>query len=456
MIPVQQALERIVSLSRADTVIALGWDTSSANVRWASNTATTNGVAESTQLSIISIIDGRVGSVSRSYFPQDRLESLVRESEAACEGKPAAEDAMPLIAGDGAPGDWDAPHEPTGIEVFAGLAPGLAELFKQAEASGIKLFGFAEHVTSTVRMLTSTGVARRFTGSEGTVQVNAKTPDYAKSVWAGQVTTTFRDVDLEALYRKVGRRLEWSATTISVPPGRYETLLEPSAVADMLIYAYWTSSARDADEGRSVFSRAGGGNRVGEKLYPEAITIYSDPREPGFRVAPFVVTEASSSYSSIFDNGRAIDRTEWVRDGVLRALITTRHWGTRSGLAPAPFIDNLIFDSPHGPTLNEMIASTERALLVTCLWYIREVDPQTLLLTGLTRDGVFLVEGGEVKGSVNNFRFNMSPVDLLAQTREIGRSEPTLAREFGDYFVFARMPSLRVENFNMSSVSESV
>lgn len=101
-----------------------------------------------------------------------------------------------------------------------------------------------------------------------------------------------------------------------------------------------------------------------------------------------------------------------------------------------------------------MIASTTGpALLVTCFWYIREVDPRTLLLTGLTRDGVFLVEDGEVKGAVNNFRFNMSPVDLLAQAIEVGASVPTLPREFGDWFRSVKAPPLRVERFNMSSVS---
>ncbi|HEX2064824.1 MAG TPA: metallopeptidase TldD-related protein, partial [Acidimicrobiales bacterium] len=216
------------------------------------------------------------------------------------------------------------------------------------------------------------------------------------------------------------------------------------------------ASARDADEGRTVFSKAGGGNRIGERLFGEDVTLYSDPLEPGLEVMPFSLSVASSSYASLFDSGLDTGRTEWVEDGVLRHLITTRHWAARSGATATPYVGNMIFAAESGPTLEDMIASTERALLVTCVWYIREVDPQTLLLTGLTRDGVFLVEDGKVKGAVNNFRYNMSPVHMLAQASEVGRAERTLPREFGDWFSFVKTPPLRVDDFNMSSVSQAV
>ncbi|HEX2054680.1 MAG TPA: metallopeptidase TldD-related protein [Actinomycetota bacterium] len=449
------ACERVLELSRADGCIAIAWHHSSANLRWALNTSTTNGVTESDELVVISLIGGRVGSVARSYFTEESLEGIVRESEAACEGKPVAEDAMPLLEGDGVPADWRQAASTTGIGVFAGLAGDLAAAFARAEQGGYLLFGYAEHVVTTVYLGTSTGLRRRHSVAEGKFQVNAKTPDFKASTWAGRVTSTFDDVDLPAIEERLRQRLEWSKKQLALPAGHYEVLLEPSCVADMTLEAYWSTAARDADEGRSVFSKPGGGNRIGEKIAAPGVTLYSDPEEPGFRVAPFTVATSSSSYSSVFDNGLATGRTDWIQDGVLTGLITTRHWAKETGAQPKPFVDNLIFPS-KGPSLEEMIASTERALLVTCLWYIREVDPQTLLLTGLTRDGVFLVEDGEVRGAVNNFRFNMSPVDMLAQTVEIGSSESTLARELGDYFTFAKMPPIRVRNFHMSSVSESV
>ncbi len=448
-------VERVLALSRADDCIVVAQGSSSANVRWANNTSTTNGVVRSEDLFIVSVIDKRVGTVGVNYFPDERLEALVRQSEAACDGKPEAEDHMPLLPGDGPDPDWDAPIEATGVEVFADAAPDLARVMERAEVNGLKLFGYAEHNLSTTWLGTSSGQRRRHTQPAGRIEITAKSADFARSAWGGQVTTTFADVDVAALYDRFRQRLEWSRTTLELPAGRYQVLLEPSAVADMLVYAYWSSAARDADEGRTVFSRPGGGNRIGEKLYPDGVTVYSDPHEPGLEVSPFSLSVASSSYASLFDCGQDTARTEWLREGVLEALITTRHWAERSGGRVTPYIDNLVM-AADGPSLDEMIATTERALLVTCTWYIREVDPQTLLLTGLTRDGVFLIEGGEVKGAVNNFRYNMSPVDTLAQTSEIGRTERTLAREFGDWFSFAKMPPLRVEDFNMSSVSEAV
>jgi predicted Zn-dependent protease len=451
----QETLERVLELSKADACIAIGWHHSTANLRWALNTATTNGVSDSQELFVLSIIDGRVGMVGRTYFPDESLESLVRDSEKACEGKPPAEDLMPLLESDGVPEDWAAPPNTTGIGVFAKVTPDLAAAFRRAEEGGYLLFGFAEYGQRTVYLATSTGLRRRHSGSEGKFQINAKTPDFKASTWAGLVTTTFQDVDVEAMERKLAERLEWSKTSISLPAGRYEVLLEPSCVADLVVETYWSAAARDADEGRSVFSKAGGGNRVGESIAPEGISLYSDPAEPAFEVSPFVVSPFSSSHTSVFDNGLESGRIDWINNGVLTGMITTRHWAKKSGAEPKPFVENLILPA-KGPSLEEMISSTRRGLLVTCLWYIREVDPQVLLLTGLTRDGVFLIEDGKVQGAVNNFRFNMSPLDMLAQTTEIGESQSTLARELGDYFTFAKMPPLRVRDFNMSSVSESI
>jgi predicted Zn-dependent protease len=170
-----------------------------------------------------------------------------------------------------------------------------------------------------------------------------------------------------------------------------------------------------------------------------------------------VNAHASGPESSVFDNGFPLSRTSWIRDGSLAALISSRHSAAAAGLPVTPAIGNLTFATSAAapPTLEQMIASTGRGLLLTCLWYIREVDPQTLLLTGLTRDGVYLVENGEVVGAVNNFRFNESPVGMLGRLLEVGATVPTLPREWGDYFNRAAMPPVRVEGFNMSSVSQA-
>jgi len=224
-----------------------------------------------------------------------------------------------------------------------------------------------------------------------------------------------------------------------------------------MIYLYWSAGAKDAADGRTVFSKAGGGTRVGEQLSTQPVTLSSDPQAAGLRCPPFVIAHASGSDSSVFDNGLPLRSTAWIADGSLAALHSSRHSAALAGLPVTPAIDNLVLatSGTGTPSLEDMIASTGRALLLTCLWYIREVDPQVLLLTGLTRDGVYLVENGEVVGAVNNFRFNESPVGMLGRLLEIGSTVPTLPREWGDYFNRAAMPPLRVEGFNMSSVSQA-
>ncbi len=205
---------------------------------------------------------------------------------------------------------------------------------------------------------------------------------------------------------------------------------------------------------RACFPAPGGGTRVGETLSEVAFDLRSDPLEPGLECEPFLATTASRSDVSVFDNGMVLEPTHWVRGGKLERLRYHRAGAKRSGTVAAPPIDNLVLEVPGATaSLESMIESTERALLLTCLWYIREVDPSTLLLTGLTRDGVYLVEHGEIVGAVNNFRFNESPLDLLAKSVEVGRTARALSREWNEYFNRAAMPPIRVDGFNMSSVS---
>ena len=181
-------------------------------------------------------------------------------------------------------------------------------------------------------------------------------------------------------------------------------------------------------------------------------------RTPGLECAPFNVASSSGNESSVFDNGLPLGRTDWIRDGELSALLQTRHSAGMTGQPVTPAIDNLVL-SVDGATggIDDLVAGTERGLLLTCLWYIREVDPQSLLLTGLTRDGVYLVENGEITGAVNNFRFNESPVDLLRRFSHASQTVPSFSREWGDdYFSRTATPALRVPDFNMSSVSQAL
>ncbi|MEU0088039.1 metallopeptidase TldD-related protein [Streptomyces sp. NPDC006274] len=455
-----EIVEQALALSTADGCVVIADEESSANLRWAGNALTTNGVTRGRTLTVIATVDGAEGTasgvVSRSAVTAADLEPLVRAAEAAARGAGPAEDAQPLVTGvEASPGFTDAPAETTSA-VFADFAPALGEAFARARAGGRELYGFANHEMTSTYIGTSTGLRLRHDQPNGTLEINAKSPDRVRSAWAGLSTRDFKDVDPAAMDADLARRLAWAERRIELPAGRYETLLPPTAVADLLVYQMWSSAARDAAEGRTVFSRPGGGTRVGEKLSPLPLTLRSDPHEPGLESAPFVIAHSSGDDASVFDNGLPITATEWMRDGKLAHLVTTRHTAGLTGLPVAPGAGNLILDGGGERSLEEMVSGTARGLLLTCLWYIREVDPATLLLTGLTRDGVYLVENGEVVGEVNNFRFNESPVDLLSRAGEAGRSERTLPREWGDWFTRAAMPALRVPDFNMSSVSQGV
>ncbi|MEV0000368.1 metallopeptidase TldD-related protein [Streptomyces sp. NPDC050848] len=455
-----EIVERALELSRADGCVVIADEESSANLRWAGNALTTNGVTRGRTLTVVATVDGAQGTasgvVSRSAVTADDLEPLVRAAEAAARAAGPAEDAQPLIEGvDASPDFTDAPAE-TGSAVFTDFAPALGEAFARARAGGRELYGFAHHELTSTYLGTSTGLRLRHDQPNGTLELNAKSPDRSRSAWAGRSTRDFKDVDPAALDADLAKRLGWAERRIELPAGRYETLLPPTAVADLLIYQLWSSAARDAVEGRTVFSKPGGGTRLGETLSPLPLTLRSDPNEPGLESAPFVIAHASGDDSSVFDNGLPLARTDWVREGRLEHLITTRHTAGLTRLPVAPGAGNLILEGGGEQSLEDMVAATERGLLLTCLWYIREVDPATLLLTGLTRDGVYLVENGEVVGEVNNFRFNESPVDLLSRASEAGRTEKTLPREWSDWFTRAAMPALRVPDFNMSSVSKGV
>ena len=453
----QQVVEEALAASTADGQVTYVVESTEANLRWAGNSLTTNGAMRSRRVVVVSYVDGgtgmAAGSVSRTGTPD--VAELVKASEQAARDAGPAEDAVPLVDdGPADAGDWDAEAAETSIGVFADFAPALGEAFAEARDRDELLYGFAEHSMATTYLGSSTGLRLRHDQPTGKVELNGKSPDFSRSVWSGQGTRDFRDVSVADLAADVRRKLDWSARRIELPAGRYETLLPPSAAADFMIYMYWTMQARDADEGRNVFARPGGGNRTGERLAALPLTLRSDPQALGLETAPFQAVSGSSGAASVFDNGMATPAVTWLEDGVLANLIRPRAWALRTTARPTAAVDNLLLEDPTATaTSEEMVAATERGLLLTTLWYIREVDPQTLLLTGLTRDGVFLVENGEVTGAVNNFRFNESPVDLLGRITQAGRTERTLPREWNDWFTRAAMPTLRVPDFHMSSVS---
>jgi predicted Zn-dependent protease len=448
---VELALAEAKRRGGADETIVLVTDRSTASLRWAGNSMTTNGESLGRDTTVISIVRrgdaAFVGSVKSSEVDPNAVAPLVAASQAAAAAAPEARDAAPALGATPAPDDWHDPVPTTGATVFGGVAQSLARGFRRADT----LYGFARHELETTFVATSNGLRRRHTQPTGTVEINAKRS--GGSAWAGVSTPDFVDVPTDSMLDDLAIRLGWSERTVELPAGRYETLMPPSTVADMMIYLAWSMDGRGAQEGRTALS-APGGTRLGERLGDLGLTLYSDPDAAGLQCSPFLAATSSSERASVFDNGMDIGRVDWLRDGAVNALAYPRAAAAEFGVPVTVAADNLLMTGGTA-SLADMVASTERGLLLTTLWYMREVDPTVLLLTGLTRDGVYLVEDGEVTAAVNNFRFNESPLDLLRRATEAGVSEVTLPREWGDWATRAAMPSLRIPDFHMSSVSQA-
>ena len=456
MIPAQDvvdlALAAAAKSGQCDETIVIVTDRSEASLRWAGNSMTTNGASTSRSTAVISIArhgdTARVGSRSSSVVDPGAVAALVAAAEASAHDAPHARDNAALLTGSGEPTNWGNPVPATGADAFADVARALSAGFGRSD----RLYGFAHHTVETTFLATSTGLRRRFTQPTGSVEITAKRD--GASAWSGVSSPWFTDVPVEAMLADLSTRLDWATRTVELPAGHYETLMPPSTVADMMIYLGWTMDGRGAQEGRNALSAPGGGTRVGEKLTDLPLTLYSDPFAAGLECAPFVHTAAGSERISVFDNGMDVDRVDWIRDGAIAALAYPRAAAAEFGTAPAVPADYLLMTG-GARDLAEMVAATERGLLLTTLWYIRTVDPITLLLTGLTRDGVYLIEDGEVTAAVNNFRFNESPLDLLRRATEAGVAETTLPREWSDWATRAVMPTLRIPDFHMSSVSQA-
>lgn len=460
----EQIVEAGLAASTSDGCVVVVHSTSQANVRWANNTVTTNGVADSVSFYVVAVVGQAAATVAGSSADaasSAAVADVVRAAEAAAKAAAAGgpnQDAMALYSAVTVDGDFSDGAAATSFDVFRTLLPGLAASFDDARGGDRVLYGFARHELTTVHLGTSTGIRRRWVQPTGTFELNAKSADLARSSWTGASTLDFTDIDVPAASASLTERLGWASRRLDLAPGHYDTVLPPTSVADFMIYLAWSAAARPAFEGRSAFAGGNGpgGTRIGERLTERALSLYGDPTEHGLECAPFFETPHSSDEASTFDNGAPVGRTEFVQDGVIHDLLHTRASAAEYGTAFTPFVDNLILaGGDETRTTADLIAGVERGLLITSLWYIREVDPMTLLLTGLTRDGVFLVEHGEVVGAVNNFRFNMSPLDVLRQAADVGRTERCLSREWNDFFTRTAMPPVRVDGFHMSSVSQA-
>ncbi|HMD47061.1 MAG TPA: metallopeptidase TldD-related protein [Acidimicrobiales bacterium] len=462
--PADEVVERALERAGGAGAVVLVEDSSDAEVRFANNTTTTNGTRRDRRVTVISlapVAGGTAVGVARRGGDVD-LAEVVAAAEADAASSPPADDGWPLVTpGDraaagraGQDPDFADPPVLTGLGVLHDVVAGLAGAFARAEAADRVLAGFAEHHLSTLYLGTSAGLRLRHVQPTGALHLVGRSTDGARSAWAGTGAPDFAGVAVEDLERRVVRGLDWARRRVDLDAGRYEVVIPPEAVADLMVGVVEAASGKESEEGRTVFSGPDGSTRLGAELSRLPFELRSDPGEAGLECTPFLATPVSGPDDSVFDNGLALARTDWIEAGRLHRLRYHRAGAAAAGAPAAPPIDNLVLDLPGAQgSVEDLVARTERGLLLTCLWYIREVDPQTLLLTGLTRDGVYLVEGGEITGAVNNFRWNESPVDLLGRATEAGASVRALGREFGEWYNRTAMPPLRVPDFNMSSVS---
>ena len=453
----QDLIEKIIAKATSDDCVVIISDKTQANLRWANSTLTTNGVIQERTITIIAfeaMAGGMAaGAITRTQINEDEISGAIQDAIQSARSAGPAEDAQ-VLAKDIQSGNWDSEHSPTDSSIFANFAPELGEMLKKSTHDAIELFGYAEHTHETTWVGSKGGLRLRHDAPIGRVEMTGKSHQRSRSTWEGVESHDFSNVSIPAIDKKIRERLDWQANKIDLPAGKYDTILPSGSVADLLIYMMWVSDARNTWEGQSVFSKKGGGTRVGEKLTDVGLNIYSDPENSLLPFSSYVTNSSSSPFGSVFDNGQAHKRVDWLKEGVLTSLIQTRATAALTSLPFTPIGGNILVNvSGATGNLDDCIKKVEHGLLLTTFWYIRMVDPNSLLLTGLTRDGVYYVKNGEVQGATNNFRWNDSPVGALSRIAAVGASEWTQPREWAGNISQMFAPPMVIREFNMSTVS---
>jgi len=439
----KQLTDRALALSKADQMLLVVNGSERGNVRFARNTATTAGASSGVNLAITSSFGKRAGTVTTAQFDDDSLQRAVRAAEEIARLSPENPEAMPVLGPQtfgsstaffddvaGASPDWRASSVETAISLSK----------KQEVVSA----GFVETQAAMQAIASSKGLFAydRYTAAD--YNLTARTPDGTGSGWASRSFNELRLLDPAKLAGAAIDKAARTKTPMAIEPGKYTVVLEPAAIADLLAFMMFSGDARQADEGRSYFSKKGGGNRVGDQILDEKVQIYSDPAHP---LAPTVS----------FDNeGLPLSKNVWVDKGVLKDLFYSRFWADKMGKRPTAGPANLIMEGGSA-TMDDLITGVERGILVTRFWYIRPLDPQTILVTGLTRDGVFMIERGKVTRPVKNMRWNESPIVAFNNLDAMTPAERVVSGEgIGGAGLSIVCPAARIREFTFSSSSDAV
>ena len=431
---------KILALSKADSCIVQISGSEERYLRYAQNMATTAGSPSSLDITVESHFGQRSGSATGSDTDDDSLAALVAQSEQIAKLAPENPEFMPPI-GPQKYGAGSAFSPITQTTTSDQLASAVQPVLQQAAAKNIEASGFVDIGTDFSSFANSAGLFVFDQESEILHTVTARTPDGTGSGWAGTTHCDFSKVDIAGMGATAIDKAVRSRKPERLPPGKYQVILDPSCVFDLMSWMIQYFDQRSADEGRSFATKKGGGSRLGEQLFGKNVTLYSDPNDP---LVPGAI------YS---DDGQPAQKTMWIENGALKNLQCSRYWAKKMKLNPVPGPTSLTLVGGTAST-PDLLKQVKHGLLITRFWYIREVDPQTVLLTGLTRDGVFVIEDGEITKPSCNFRFNESPVAMLNKVIAMGPA----VRAYGEESIGlpVAVPQMLVEEFTLSSVSDAV
>ena len=459
---VEDALNAARALRDVRDCVVFTMVDSSADLRWANSTLTTNGVSWGMSITVVAYVDTPTGvatatiGVDSADLDTSRVRSLVEAAVAKARLLGGSGEGMPLLPRQ--LGNWDELPVVTDASVFAPITGHLGQIFAEATHGDYAHYGYAEHSLVSVWVAALSGLRAQYAMPSGRIEMTARSVDATRSAWEGVSTRTFSGLDLPRLDHQLRTRLEWQRRRVELPAGKYTTILPAGCVGDLVETMRPALVARDAVEGNSFFASANtaNGTRLGELITAAGVHLFSDPGYRGLEVPDIVVDLYDSPNASVFDTGLTAGRADWLTDGRLGALEGTRVTETEHGINRAADCGNLVLDIDGGSgTLDDLVAGTDSGVLCTSLWYIRDLEEADLLVTGLTRDGVYLVEGGEVVAATNNFRFNESAPGILSRIARAGATEITQVREHAESADAMAMPPLVIEAFTMSSVSTS-
>ncbi|MDB4960857.1 MAG: peptidase modulator of gyrase [Myxococcales bacterium] len=433
----QRLLDRVLMLAKsAKGAVATASlrGTDGGNTRFAVNEITSSGDVERLSLSVTVQFGLRSATASTNQLDDRSIDDVVARATRMARLAPENVEELPPLARQRYAAVKAARDSKTAELTPAERAKAAAAVIQAGDATKVQIAGFYEHAAETFALASTEGLWAHHAWTSCALSCTARTPDGTGSGWAGASSNRAGDLDAAAMAKAAVDKAVASARPRKLAPGRYTVVLEPAAVASMTLVLAAQLGARRAEEGRSFFAKPGGGTRIGDKLFPETITLRSDPTDTALTTPPFD------------GDGVPLAPTRWIDKGSLRALSYGRYWAKKQGKPVTGTPAGWILEGGTA-TRDELIKGVKRGVLVTHLFYIRMLDPQGILLTGLTRDGTFLIENGAIVAPVMNFRFNESPVHMLARCD--GLTATTVVEGM-------RAPALRTHDFNLASLSEAV